>query len=668
MVNFCAAAASKGPMVGFPAPMRTMSQKLAPRATLALTAVVVSMATASIPNMALAQAGLPLQEVSRGDVRVDGMLRDWRAVRMIDVGRGDDGAMSFALGYDATGLYLAARVRDTRLIRNRRPGRAEDAVIITLATPTGADGAFVGHDVYLWPGVSGRLAGAVGVAPAGGRPRTVRGARIVEAPLPRGGGFTLEAHVPWRLIPNHAAWQQGRGAVRYRDVDSEARPEVVSEPSSAPVVAEHLERLPPLVPSGGEAAVLAAFLRERGIPGTRPRHDLRGDVCGDARPERVVLVGRFAVVLGEGYRDGRGFDFLQLPIESAADVRRAGLRDLTADGKKELTVRLRQSGARGNRDVWQVISFDCEHVNPVFGIELRKETGDGSVEARMRIRPGRRRAAATIEVSAGRSRGLTATNFQEAPATDAEPILLPWADVIGRSYRWNGRSFARVAERANPRPQPEEAPATTAEAAVAPAAPAPPTSRELIAAVRRERHVPRRTRPRFQRQVNVAEDGQAETLLTLGKALVVVGPGFRGGSGYFHYELPLANPQDLIRLETADLTGDGRAEILLTVRQVVGDVNRELLLVHRFTRAGFPRILAVEVAREQGANSLRNQVRITGRGRQRALQIRAGRARGWSAENYPFRDEAQNGIQPPLLPWAGRDVRYRFAGERLVPR
>ncbi|HJL49224.1 MAG TPA: hypothetical protein RMG45_25420, partial [Polyangiaceae bacterium LLY-WYZ-15_(1-7)] len=186
----------------------------------------------------------------------------------------------------------------------------------------------------------------------------------------------------------------------------------------------------------------------------------------------------------------------------------------------------------------------------------------------------------------------------------------------------------------------------------------------LLAAVREARGIPRSARPRFQRDVNLAESPAPERLVVYGDALVVVGPAFRGGEGYFHYGVSVASPEDLVDVRTADLTGDGRQEVLLFAKQRLGEITRTLLLVHQFTRdGGFPRLLAVEVGREQDRQRVTNEVQTRG-GR---LVVRPGRARGWDAESWPWAaSDGSDGVEPLLLPWSDRPRTYRYRGGRLV--
>ncbi|HJL15468.1 MAG TPA: hypothetical protein RMH99_07435 [Sandaracinaceae bacterium LLY-WYZ-13_1] len=632
-----------------------------PRA--AAPSLVALLVFALAPPCAEAQAGMRVTEVE--SVRVDGAIRDWRGAHFATVGRGPDASMRFALGHDDEGLYVAAQVWDERIVRTPRPGAREDAVIVTLAFPRGR--RLRAFDVYLFAGVSGRSAASAGIAPAGrSRVRPLSSARVVEGPLTRRGrGYTLEAFVPFSALPGSSRWDRGRGSIRLRDVDAEAHPEVENEPALVEVDPRHLDRLVPLMPTGGAGGALTAFLNERGLGAARPRHDLRGDVAGDDRPERVFVVDRYVVVTGPGYRDGGGYGYQRLAVDDAQDVRDAELHDLTGDGNEELVLVLRQRNDQGERDLWQVMSLAGDSPRPIFGIEIRKATRQGSVEARIRIVRGRGRRPPQIEIRAHRARGLDRESYRESPASDVEPILLPWGPVRSRRYRWGGRGFERTGERRNPRYRPPEEPSRGEARASRPAEPSEPeapSEGELLAEFRRRSGIRRGTRPRFRLRANLAGGRGPERVHVYGRRLVVVGEGIQGGRSFLSYEVPADGDEDLLDVSAADVTGDGRAELLFRVRQRFDDVQREVLLVHRITPNGFPRLLQVEVARRRDGHRVVNQV-VTRGGR---LVIRPGRARGWGEDDWPFTQDPNDSVEPLLLPWRDRPVRYRLRGGRLV--
>lgn len=596
-------------------------------------------------------------------VRVDGMLRDWDSVPMTTLAGSGGVSMQYAVAYGGKGLYVIARVHDRRVVRTRHPGRHEDAVVLTLAWPSRKGLHAV--EVWLYPGIAGHVSAAAGVASIGGRPRPIRGARVVEGPLRSGSGYALEAFVPLSAIGAPSDWERGRGAIRLHDVDSEAHPEVVSEPASASVSARALDRIPALVVEGSSSELLRQFLAAKGLAGVHPRADLTGDVAGDGRPERVVLIDRYVVVVGPGFRSGKSYDFFQLPVASGGDVQGARLVDLTGDGKDELTVRFRQRDERGSRDLWMVLGIGSDAIRPMWAVETRKETQSGWVEDRVTVRR-RRGGPPIIAVRAEKAKGLDASNYHEAAARDARPILLPWGPVLERRYRWDGARFAVLDEKANPRyepPEPTSAPRATARPAPrAPRTAPAPTVAQMLAMVRQQRAVPAGTPARFEQDADIAEDSRREHLVVYGDALVVVGPGFRGGQGYFYYQLPVSDPQDVLGVQTSDLTGDGTREVLLRIRQRFEQgVTREVLLAYCFHGNDFHRILALEIERAQGANEVRNRWKLVRAGRKHDIVVSPGVAKGWDAASWPFADgNAEDGVQPLLLPWRDRPARYGY--------
>lgn len=623
---------------------------------------LVMFALVCAPTVASAQATLPIAEVAGGSITVDGLLRDWSAT-MTSVGTGDDASMRLALAYDDDGLFVGAEVHDDRMVRTAHPGDAEDAVIVTLAMPHGR--ALTATEIWLYAGVPGTSAAVAQVGPLGARRRSSpRGAQIVEAPLPRGAGYTLEAFIPWSAIPGHERLEDGRGSVRLRDVDQAAHPTVEAEPALVAVDRAHLDLLIPLAPSNGETEQLRSFLEPRGLIATRPSHEWRIDVAEDATPEHVMIIDRFVVVVGPAYQGGTGYGFAELGIAAVADlVRVEAPLDLTGDGKAELCVVLRQRSTSGSRDLFEVLSLSSPSIASVFDVEIRKETTQGSVDATARVERGRGRTLGSIVTAAGTAHGLDASTLREAPPTDAQPMLLPWGPIAERTFRWNGHGFSQVSERPNTH-YVDPATATTATPPTTTAAPTPPSMDAVIAGMRREAGIGARVRPTFDLTGNVSGTAASERVLVFGREVGVVGPEFHDGTGWFRYQLP-CEPADLISVALADLTGDPRSELIFRIRQHLGDVTREVLLVYMFTPTDFSNILTREVARERDGNRIENQVITTGA----HLDIRPGTATGWTAATWPFGDAAPtDGVDAPLLPWRDRAVTFRFDHGHLVSR
>lgn len=621
--------------------------------------------------VASAQVPLALTPVQPGQIRVDGDVGEWRGPRWSELGDQEAGSMAHALAFDAEAIYVAARVWDDDLVRTRAPGSREDAVVLTLALPD-ADGELRTTEVWLFAGVMGRIPGAGGVGPPG-HPSVSRAIQVVEGPFDRGKGYVLEARIPLRSLAGGRDWMLGRGALRLHDVDGRVGASA-RDIATARLDPAHPSELPALLAEGGPNAALADFLHAKQMAGSD--RELLGDVTGDARLEHVAFAGTFAVVVGSDLEGGRGFRFVDLPVTTSAGVRDAQLRDLTGDGKAELIVTLRQKNDLGSRDLWRVVDLTKPQPRPIFGLEVRKETNDGVVESTVEVARPARGEAPEIETRIGAARGLGPDNYAEGASSDVQPIVLPWGPIARRVYRWDGARFAVVEEKANPAAKAAAATTRTAPAS-APAAPvatgpvrtyaAPPSAAELIQAFRESQGIDASVPARFTIHVNVAEDKRVESVMLFGAHLLILGEGFQGGTGWVWFSLPVRDGADVQRVFSADVTGDGRREVFVRMKQMIGDVQREILLGYAFEGEGLRRILGVEVRRAQAGHSVGNVVRVVPDGNQWAIRIYPGGSTLWDARSYPFIAEQTDQWAPLLLPWKDATVQYRYDGRSLVP-
>jgi hypothetical protein len=380
-------------------------------------------------------------------------------------------------------------------------------------------------------------------------------------------------------------------------------------------------------------------------------------------------------VVGEGYRDGRGYDFERLGVRRAEDVQRARLEDITGDGKAEIILRVRERDRAGIRASWVVLGTQGDGVTELFSVPVFERTRQGIARARVELRR-QRRGAPFIDIRAEGVERLDPATYQGASPDDELAIMLPWGPALRRTFQWTGRAFTEVASEPNPdvyvRPDPS-APSTptgtTARTAAPVRAQEPPRTMsddEVLARVRADRHVPASASPRFRTRADITEGREPEQVLALGGAIVIYGPGFQEGRGYFYFEAASAE-SDLLSVETADLTGDGKHEVVFTLRQNLGEFQRDILTVLQFSGNSIQPILRVEVARYHGdAERIVNQVQLRTRGRSSTLTISAGESRGWDASTWPFSGFADDGVAPLLLPWQDETRRYRVVGGQLV--
>ncbi|MDB4988820.1 MAG: hypothetical protein JWN04_3998 [Myxococcaceae bacterium] len=612
---------------------------------------------------AQAQSAVPLRiEASAERMRVDGALHEWKGAHFVELGSGDDASLRYALATADGGLYLGVEVRDERLVS----GEQGDALVLTLATPEVDGPSWITSEVSLFPGEVGKSKAHARVITAG-RPRSESGIQVVEGPRKAGAGYVIEAFVPWTAVAFAQIWEQGRGSLRFVDVDGKG-----SESTLATATGTGAQ-LPRLVLGEGSRDLLGSFVEARQLEGVEPRYDLRSNVSGDAQPERVVIIDRYIVVYGPGYKRGETFNYFALPYSVGGGLKSAALVDLTGDGLAELTVTVHQPNQFGTRDAWLVLSLSDEAIAQRFGVELRREAAGGFVEDTLTLLPPTAGSKVRrIEVKSGRSQGLDATRYHEQPATDIEPILLPWGELESRRYAFDGQQFSLLDETRRKASTKLASVPLTSAGSKPPSAPAPleaaePAVDELLALFKTQQKLARDAKSSRTLRANVLKGGAEERIDVFGNVLVFTGADVALGRGYVTYTVPVPAARDLLELRAVDVTADGNEELLARIRQPllgVEGVERELLLVLTGDdTGGLARALLAEVARRHDQSAIENHI-VTQAG---ALVIEPGAARGWNQVSYPFAPAAIAGAAPLLLPWKDRPTRYHRQGSLLVP-
>lgn len=636
-----------------------------------------------------------LDLVSPGAIKLDGLPREWPSAmapldeRVAGSASGADLGARAAVAYDDANVYVAFDVTDDKLVRTARCAESEDHASIVLAFPNGS-GGYASHEVDLYAGDPGKVAGCV-KAKGGG---AIAGAKLVEAPKPAPGGYTFEAQIPWSAFPEAARTRVGlRGALRYHDTDGGPIDAVVG--TATDVAPQDLPRFP----VESEQALDDGLLRDKGIVAP-PLYDRIGDVAGDAMNERLLVYDRWLVVLGPHYRDGKEYYFTDLGVDARAALPRFEVRDLTGDGKAEILLEKKVGSPTKYREVLAVLSTGGGDVpNPVFQHEIGIGAGSSRIHDEVRVVADGGKPA--IEIAAGSANGFTEASYAEPVETAMDPLLLPWGSVKSQVYAWNGSAFAKTREEAQA-PHAGAAPSRASDRRAQPSSPsslppAPhkPSADELLdqvyALYRKERHVANDA-PRFDFAIDVAEDARPERVLVHGRDLVVFGKGYKGGVGYAFLTLQqFAEPSDIADVTARDLTGDGKAEIL--VRGVIhavtakddssgkkkqkgqkrGEptepprepVDREVLLVYAAAPAGFTRVFGVETARTLGAKRLQGSLAFVPTARGMDIEIEPGHAFGFDERSYPWPEDAGpvGGLEPLILPWSGHGpARHRWDG------
>lgn len=596
-------------------------------------------------------------------MRVDGALREWQGARFASLSGAEDTSVRYALATADGGLYIAAEVNDAQLVRTKGVGGRQDALVLTLALPD-QRGRFTAQEVWLHAGESGRSKADAGLRTGSGSPRVETKIKLVEGPRDGGKpGYVLEAFLPWSLIEGAELWEQARAALRYEDVDSSGGRPTVLETASA----NKASAMPRLALGVGQKDFLGNFLSSQNMVGVEPRFDFRGNVHGDGQPERVVVVDRFVLVYGPGFKRGESFGYVALPVGMGGGLKQAELSDLDLDGHAELLLTLRQSNEQGAREVWMIYSLAEDSPRAVGGVELRKEVSGGFLENTMEIEQ-KGKAKPRIVVKPGRTQSLSAANYRENGARDVQPILLPWGEVKSRTYGFEAGALTMVSEQRS-----ESAAASAASFQGTSRAPVEPVQEvvapsqdAVLSLFRRDRKLPAKLAPRRHQRANLLGGPELEEVFEIGSHLVLLGPDIGDGGSYLAYGLPVKDPAETLYLGHADVTGDGREELFVRLAQPLSGaegVRREIVLVLAAEEQGrFRRLLAAEVVRRQGSNAIINRVST----RAGTLTLEPGTAEGWSASDYPFTQDATGGVERLLLPWQDQPQRYRLQGDALV--
>ena len=242
--------------------------------------------------------------------------------------------------------------------------------------------------------------------------------------------------------------------VTQRETLPNGAPDSAEAPAASPAI--HPPEPPtPRVARGGDSSgqLLDQYRRDRGLrPGAAPKADLRVHVAGDARPERVVLIGRDIVVFGPGFRDGTGYAYVTLqPFAAEADIRDLSARDLTGDGAADLIVRgVRRAEVDGDAvavELMLVYQVKEESIDRIFGIETARERTGKRIQGLVQFVPRPGGQAFDIVAAPGRATGgwteKTYPWAEQSPgAGTLEPLVLPWSSRRVQRYSWNGSQFA----------------------------------------------------------------------------------------------------------------------------------------------------------------------------------------------------------------------------------
>jgi hypothetical protein len=279
-----------------------------------------------------------------------------------------------------------------------------------------------------------------------------------------------------------------------------------------------------------------------------------------------------------------------------------------------------------------------------------------------------------------------------------DAALLPWDAIKDRSFALEGSEFAGVGEtKQKPgkggskgnlgvasRPARSASPGADASdggsRVAAPPPPRAPSAEEMLDQVyslyRSDRAV-KTKKPRFDFVTDVAADSTNERVLIHDKDIVCFGKRFRDGKSYAYTTMGVGSPDDIIDVTARDLTGDGKAEIL--VRALLHSkaskelekkpVDRFVFFVFQIKEDGIKRIFGAETGRSFDGHLILGGLRFLEGNHGTDIEITPGSSHGFTKDNYPFPEDTTpvGGCEPMPLPWGSLgSKRFRFDGGRFA--
>jgi hypothetical protein len=164
--------------------------------------------------------------------------------------------------------------------------------------------------------------------------------------------------------------------------------------------------------------------------------------------------------------------------------------------------------------------------------------------------------------------------------------------------------------------------------------------------------------PDFELVADLTGDGVRERVAVWESYLTICGTSYLGGTGYFFRDLS----GQLVKVEARDVTGRGKADVIVRRKQSVGNAEREYLeVLSAMSTTEEPRVtFAHEIAVRQSEHRIDNAVRMA-RGE---IEVTVEPTTTWDALSY--REPIASDVEPILFPWGGvKTQTYRFDGTKF---
>ena len=380
------------------------------RVAVAIIALIPLLYVAATRAQAAPSSELVCTLAGPGLIQIDGLLDDWSGMPELTKADADprDAAIAVRCAYDAERLYLMVDVTDDRLIRTRQKTKDEDHLVFL----------FGGQTLEVYPASAEQGAKlAYGWIGKGG-------SKVTVADSLQKHGWSVELALALRGLPGYAKNAPGVPvAIELDDVDSFSARRIESVVATGEVLLSFEEA----------AAGLKAFLTELHLRRSDVTLDAVAQLDGEPGPERVVVAGRYIGLVGDGY------SYLELPVASPRDVLAVELADLAGNGRKNLVVRTVERGNGGSREVLSIWGVKAGQWERRFAHEIGKQVGKSRMANSWQlVRRGRGKRGLDLLIKPGEVVGFTEATWNEAPASDMVPILLPWGEKKQELWHFEG--------------------------------------------------------------------------------------------------------------------------------------------------------------------------------------------------------------------------------------
>ncbi len=374
------------------------------RGAVVITSVIVASAAPSVAG------SIRCDDLETTDLSIDGLLDDWKQNQVLArIGAPADGAIDLRCSWDGTALALMLDIKDDRVVRVRSGKGHEDHVDISIAA-AGGKPTMIG----VYPG------NAIAKAKITAPPKV----EVADSLQPK--GFSIEARIPANRLAGFSPSTPSLDLeIVFHDSDAAA-----GGHDNDLVLGNTIEL-------GDRKDLLDDFLRSVRLK----RGDVKVDTLAELDPdhrgkERLVAGGTVIGVLTEQ------FAYVSLPAATAADVRAVKLVPFGARGLQIISALVRQSGNGGSRDLLMLWTVWSGQLQPLAQIEVRKELHGNLLESTWVL--GKGKHGPELVVTPKPAVGWTADTWNEQPADDADPILVPWDTIkSGTGYTLRGHEIER---------------------------------------------------------------------------------------------------------------------------------------------------------------------------------------------------------------------------------